>query len=213
MTNQAAQTMPETGSWIAADDVYRHARTIDVALNGEAGAASRPAICDVVSQIATLARQHGPLAAALSQTAGVPDVLFDGYAVYQGMTDEARARINAGGVSDVLDSVVRLIRAQGAPAASGGESAASLSSNPNPVTPSLSSESAASVSERARHGVVRATVRATDEDDVLHIECRFDDGQKYAAIETSGHRCEELAGFIVSALEQALTQQRWEGAG
>lgn len=60
-------------------------------------------------------------AAALSQTAGVPDVLFDGYAVYQGMTDEARARINAGGVSDVLDSVVRLIRAQGAPSASGGE--------------------------------------------------------------------------------------------
>lgn len=73
MNNQAAQTptpaergLPEDGSWIAADDVYRHARSIDVALNGEEGAASRPALCDVVAQIASLARQYGPLVRALS---------------------------------------------------------------------------------------------------------------------------------------------------
>lgn len=72
MTNQAAQTIPKTGGWIAADYVYPNARAIDVALNGEAGAASRPMLCDVVAQIVSLARKHGPLTAALSQPAGVP---------------------------------------------------------------------------------------------------------------------------------------------
>lgn len=54
----------------------------------------------------------------------------------------------------------------------------------------------------ARHGVKHATIRATDEDDVLHVECRFDDGQKYAAVEVSGHRAEELADTILSALTE-----------
>lgn len=41
----------------------------------------------------------------------VPEVLFDGYAVLQGLDDKAKARTSAENVSDVLDAVVRLIRA------------------------------------------------------------------------------------------------------
>ena len=62
------------------------------------------------------------------------------------------------------------------------------------------------VEQRASHGVVHATVRATDEDDVQHIECRFADGQKYTAIETSGHKSEELAAFFTAALTESKRQ-------
>lgn len=41
---------PITGNWIAADDVQRMARELDVAMNGEEGAALAPSLCDVVSQ-------------------------------------------------------------------------------------------------------------------------------------------------------------------
>jgi hypothetical protein len=40
----------ERGSWINADDVRRLARELDVAMNGEEGAAKAPALCDVVAQ-------------------------------------------------------------------------------------------------------------------------------------------------------------------
>jgi hypothetical protein len=59
----AVDAEPQTGSWVAADDVYRMAREIDVALNGEAGAAKRPALCDVTAQIKRAARERGPLLA------------------------------------------------------------------------------------------------------------------------------------------------------
>lgn len=36
------------------------------------------------------------------------DLLFDGYAVYQAMTDEAQARTTGHNVSDVLDALARL---------------------------------------------------------------------------------------------------------
>ena len=56
---RAEAVEPQTGNWIAADDVYRMARDIDVALNGEAGAAKQPALCDVTSQIKQAARELG----------------------------------------------------------------------------------------------------------------------------------------------------------
>ena len=39
-----------TGNWIAAEDVDRLARELDVAMNGEEGAALAPQLCDVISQ-------------------------------------------------------------------------------------------------------------------------------------------------------------------
>ena len=56
-----------------------------------------------------------------AQAAQVPDVLFDGFAVLQGLSEQAKKRTGAENVSDVLDSVVRLIRAaqQGAEQAKG----------------------------------------------------------------------------------------------
>ena len=41
----------------------------------------------------------------------VPDVLFDGYAVLSALDDKARSRTSPENVSDVLDAVVRLVRA------------------------------------------------------------------------------------------------------
>lgn len=82
--------------------------------------------------------------AALSQTA----VVVEGWKLVP--VEPTEEMVDAwtvcnGGPADCYRAMIAA-----APAASGGESAASLSSNPNPVTPSLSSESAASVSERAR---------------------------------------------------------------
>lgn len=118
MTNQAAQTMPELPKPFQKAVIANRINTMAVRQGYEAGGYEKSPDLYTADQMHQYARDY---AAALAQTAGVPDVLFDGYAVYQGMTDEARARINAGGVSDVLDSVVRLIRAQAAPAASGGK--------------------------------------------------------------------------------------------
>lgn len=39
-----------------------------------------------------------------------PTVLFDGYAVYQALSDETKKRTSPENVSDVLDAVVRLMR-------------------------------------------------------------------------------------------------------
>lgn len=56
-------TCPQHGSWIAAEDVHSMAREIDVALNGEAGAAKAPMLCDVVHQV--LERITHPVARAV----------------------------------------------------------------------------------------------------------------------------------------------------
>ena len=40
----------------------------------------------------------------------IPDVLFDGFAVLQALDEKAKARTSPENVSDVLDSVVRLMR-------------------------------------------------------------------------------------------------------
>ncbi len=52
--------------------------------------------------------------------------------------------------------------------------------------------------ERPAHGVRYATVRDTDDGD-LHIECRFRDGQKYAAVQVDGSQA-ELAFAIAEFL-------------
>lgn len=51
--------------------------------------------------------------------------------------------------------------------------------------------------------VVYATVR--DGDDAWHIECRFDDGQKFAAIEVDLEH-EQLADRVAEALSSPVTQ-------
>jgi hypothetical protein len=42
---------PATGRWYSADDVDRLVRTLDVAWNGESGAAPQAMLCDIVGQI------------------------------------------------------------------------------------------------------------------------------------------------------------------
>lgn len=56
---------PEKGHWIAAEDVYRNVRELDVAFNGD-GAAEAPLLIDVLSQVAGEARKLGmPILTAL----------------------------------------------------------------------------------------------------------------------------------------------------
>lgn len=47
----------------------------------------------------------------LPQAVAIPEVLFDGNAVYAEMSVQAHARTSAINVADVLDAVVRLMRA------------------------------------------------------------------------------------------------------
>lgn len=45
-------------------------------------------------------------------TADIPDVLYDGFAVYSELDEKAKRRTGAENVSDVLDAVVRLLKKQ-----------------------------------------------------------------------------------------------------
>lgn len=59
---------PAEGNWIAADDVKRLVRELDVALNGKEGAAQQASLCDVVSQVVREAAKLGrPLIPAPAQ--------------------------------------------------------------------------------------------------------------------------------------------------
>jgi hypothetical protein len=60
---------PEHGNWIAAGDVNRLVRELDVLLNGEDGAAKQASLCDIVSQVAS---QHF----VLVRRADVPEPTF-----------------------------------------------------------------------------------------------------------------------------------------
>ena len=42
----------------------------------------------------------------------LPDLLFDGYAVMDGLSDQARGRTSWENVSDTLDAIVKLLRAE-----------------------------------------------------------------------------------------------------
>ena len=62
---------------------------------------------------------HAALSVTVAQAGQVPDVLFDGFAVYQALSDKAKGRTSSHNVSDTLDAVVKLMRA--AAPAQGGE--------------------------------------------------------------------------------------------
>jgi hypothetical protein len=49
-------------------------------------------------------------AAPPADSCEIPAILFDGYAVFQMLTKQARARTSAENVSDVLDALVRTLR-------------------------------------------------------------------------------------------------------
>jgi hypothetical protein len=53
------QAEPTEGNWIAADDYHRNVRALDVALNGEEGAAQRPSLVDVLAQVQGEVRRRG----------------------------------------------------------------------------------------------------------------------------------------------------------
>lgn len=100
---------PQHGSWVDSEDVRRCAHEIDVAINGEAGAAASASLSDVTAQIVGLSRKlRRPLFPTLSMAAGfnLPDgwsklaVEREGRAVIVCGPDDAIAefqrRINAG---------------------------------------------------------------------------------------------------------------------
>lgn len=55
------QSDPMTGHWICAEDVHRLVRGIDVALNGEHGAAKQAMLCDIAGLLDDECRKHGGL--------------------------------------------------------------------------------------------------------------------------------------------------------
>lgn len=77
---------PQHGNWIAADDVKRLVREMDVAINGEAGAARQASLCDIAAQVCSLglADARGGLA---SPRGSSPDKLAPSEAVAYRMTD------------------------------------------------------------------------------------------------------------------------------
>lgn len=65
----------DAGNCIAADDVRRLTREIDVALNGEAGAAPQASLCDIAAQVKAEASKRGaPLLAAYDPNCGARTV-------------------------------------------------------------------------------------------------------------------------------------------
>lgn len=63
---------PQTGNWIAADDVLRNVKLLDVALNGPGGA-TRPLLIDILGQVEGVARRLGkPVLHAITEP-GVVD--------------------------------------------------------------------------------------------------------------------------------------------
>lgn len=46
-----AQPLPSQGNWISAENVNQLVRELDVALNGEEGAAIQASLCDIVAQV------------------------------------------------------------------------------------------------------------------------------------------------------------------
>lgn len=68
-----ASACPQEGEWIAAGDYRRNVRALDVALNGD-GAAERPSLIDVLSQVEQLRRELGkPVLQALADRQRVPE--------------------------------------------------------------------------------------------------------------------------------------------
>lgn len=55
------QSDPTIGHWICAEDVHRLVRGIDVALNGEHGAAKQAMLCDIAGLLDDECRKHGGL--------------------------------------------------------------------------------------------------------------------------------------------------------
>lgn len=90
---------PSEGSWIAADDVRRAARAIDVALNGEAGAALAPALIDIEAQMTGLAATLGrPIIDALAAPVGAVWAMSE--AEYDRMVNGLMAQL--GEISEAL---------------------------------------------------------------------------------------------------------------
>jgi hypothetical protein len=74
---------PPEGNWIAADDYHRNMRALDVALNGEEGAAQRPLLIDILSQVEGLARKLGRPVLAAAQAAPSEPVALTAEDVYE----------------------------------------------------------------------------------------------------------------------------------
>ena len=84
------EAAPATGNWLDADDVKRLVRQLDVALNGEAGAAVQASLCDVVAQVVHESAKlgHPLLQTPAAQQAGKPRAIKAmGYGGSTGIND------------------------------------------------------------------------------------------------------------------------------
>ena len=237
MTNQAAQTMPELPksdhwgleeqSWLYTDDqMHQYASDYAAALSQPAGVPEgwmlvhRQTLEIVGEELANARDKVKPAERAW---------LADLNRVVRGMLAAAPAA--SGGEVWTREMVVdahrrgeelyRRIRGANPP------SGASLSSNPNPVTPGLSSEPGASVSERALEAVAWAAYGTSDElgpvmlpdyvgtMDVIRKRV-MEDARREGF---NGHFVERMANlgwwveplFHAPAIERALSSPRQEG--
>jgi hypothetical protein len=98
---------PNIGAWAAASEVWPNATAVECS----SGLDDCP-----VNPCADGYDREAAIAAWNRRTpqpdkAGVPDVLFDGHAVYKALAEGRAARTGPENVSDTLDAVVRLLRA------------------------------------------------------------------------------------------------------
>lgn len=67
---------------------------------------------DIIDAVIKLSAPVTPAAEQLSFAQGIEPTLFDGYSVYNALSEKAKARTSAHNVADVLDAAVRVIRAE-----------------------------------------------------------------------------------------------------
>lgn len=69
-------------------------------------------LCEEQDENIRLRARIAELEAQQTQEHAAPDVLFDGFAVLNALSDKAKQRTSAENVSDVLDAVVKLLRSE-----------------------------------------------------------------------------------------------------
>lgn len=85
-----ADSAPTSGNWVSDDDVNRLVRELDVALNGEAGAAVQASLCDVVAQVRLESSKRGqPLLAPQADSQPAPEYVGNG--MFKGETIQKAA--------------------------------------------------------------------------------------------------------------------------
>jgi hypothetical protein len=99
---------PNHGNWIAADDIDKLTRELDVLLNGEEGAAPQASLCDIVAQVAQQKRTQQ----ALSEPTDAISIRMAHVAALRAARDVPYLKENYTASSDELDSIADELEAE-----------------------------------------------------------------------------------------------------